>query len=223
MQSNAKQAMKFTSLILFVLIFSHCKSQEKTDAYSGFDPGLTTVKWKIEVRDGKAVTITTDPAKPKTFQRTLFRTQLPNFYFLDVSNIIPEREEKGFAIVEVGDRLLTLYNENVFSSKEELEKVLDKKDTLEYFPAIYLLKNISLSEAQKLPPVTSITDEKLAELRKLDGARKEKVRKIPENLKFERRLKLFAKQQFWLNAQLLLLGYKRENAEQNKFITEKLQ
>jgi len=214
--------MKFTSLIVFVLIFSHCKSQDNTDAYSGFDPDLTTINWKIEVRDGNAATITTNLAKPETFQRALFRTQFPNFYYLDVSNIIPERKEKGFAIVEVGDKLLTLYNENVFSNKEELDKVLDKKDTLEYFPAIYLVRDISLPEAQKLPPVTSITDEKLAELRKLDAVRKEKVRKIPENLEFERRLKIFGKQQFWLNAQLLLLGYKRENAEQRKFITEKL-
>ena len=215
--------MKFISLILCILIFSQCRSQEKTAIYSSFDPGLKKTQWKIEMQDKLGLTITTNLSKPETFQRTLYRTRLPSFYYVDISNIVPERKEKGFVIVEYGEKMLTLYNENIFSSKADVEKVLEKKDTLEYFPAIYLLKNISLSEAQKLPPVTSINDEKLSELRKLDEARKEKVRKIPGNLEFKKRLKIFGKQQFWLDAHLILLGYKREDAEQSKFILEKLQ
>ena len=215
--------MKFTSLILCVLIFDQCKSQEKSVTYSSFDPGLTKTNWKFEMQDKSAVTIMANPAKPETFQRALSSTKLPNFYYVEISNIVPDRKEKGFAIVEVSDKMLTLYNENIFSSKAEVEKVLKKKDTLEYFPAIYLVKDISLSEAQKLPAVTSINEEKLAELRKLDAARKEKVRKIPKSLEFEKRLKIFGKQLFWLDAQLLVLGYKRKDAEESKFITEKLQ
>lgn len=215
--------MKFISLICCVLIFSHCKSQEKTASYSYFDPGLTTTNWKIEMKGEETVNITTNFGEPKIFQRKLLRSQVPNFYYLEISNVVPGRKEKGFAILEYGDKMLTLYDENVFSSKEEAEKVLEKKDTLEYFSAIYLVKDISLSEAQKLPAVTNITDVKLAELRKLNASRKEKVRKIPKNLEFKKRLKIFAKQQFWLDAQLLVLGYKRKDAEESKFITEKLQ
>lgn len=215
--------MKFTSLIFCVMIFSYCKAQEKTTTYSSFDPGLTTTKWKIEVQDKQAITITSNPAKPETFQRALSRTKHPNFYCLEISNVVSDRKEKGFVIVEMGSKMLTLYNENIFPTKAEVEQVLEKKDTLEYFPAIYLVKDISLSEAQGLPAVTNITDEKLAELRKLDAARKEKLRKVPENLGFEKKLKIFGKQQFWLDAQLLVLGYKRKDAQESKFITEKLQ
>jgi len=215
--------MKFISLILCVLIISPCRSQEKTAIYSNFDPGLTKINWKIEMQDKSAVTITANLAKPATLKRALFSTKLPNFYYVEISDVVPDRKEKGFAIVEYGDKMLTLYHENIFSSVAEIEKLLEKKDSLEYFPAIYLVKDISLSQAQKLPAVTSITDEKLGELRKLNAARKVKVQNIPKNLEFKKRLKIFVKQHFWLDAQLLMLGYKRNNAEESKFILKKLQ
>lgn len=215
--------MKFIFLIIPFLISTICKSQENS-VYSSFDIDLTKTLWKIEMQDDSSVRISADFGKIETYTRALFPAQRANFFYLDVSGVIPDRKEKGFAIVEIDNKLLTLYHENIFSGKQEAEKILNKTDTLEYFSAIYMVKDISLLTAQKFPDVTKISVGKLAELRKLNQARQEKVRKIPTDLEFKRKMRIFAKQHFWLNAHLLLLGYMpSETPEQNKFIVEKLQ
>lgn len=217
--------MKTILFLLFsILIQVACKSQE-TQIYRGFDHNNSKIVLEFEIKNHSEIKITSDFEKKVILEGDLLSTGIENFYFLKVDEIIPQREEKGYAIVEIdeAENLLTFFYENTFPDKNSIIEILSEPIRLEEFMALYLVKDIDLKVLQNYPEITKITDEDLKTLKTLFHTRVEKLEAISEKVDFDKQMRIFMRHQLWFDAQLMLLGYKKiETETQQKWIVDLL-
>lgn len=211
-------------LISSILIQFTCQSQE-THIYRGFDQDNSKTVLEFEITNNAEIKITSDFEDKIILEGALSSTGIENFYYLKVDEIIPQREEKGYAIVEIDEvqKLLTFFYENTFPDKKSVLETLSEPIHLEEFMALYLVKDIDLKELQNFPDVTKINDEDLEQLKSLFHLRVEKLEKISEKVDFDKQMRIFMRHQLWFDAQLMLFGYKKiETEAQQKWIIDKL-
>ncbi|MFH6934416.1 hypothetical protein [Flavobacterium sp. FlaQc-30] len=200
-------------LIMILILFSliSCKSQE-TELFTVFGKELNNTLFTAKVNDKTSIVIeeNNDKLNEKIkVTEQLQSTTRQNIYFFQ-SNGLDSRKIKGLTVAEFieNDNVLCIYIDTIFANKEQVKKFISKPMNLEMAIPIYFVKNITLKQVNRMPTIKNISAEDLKTLKERNNQRVERLKLLPENLDDFTKLKLYMKQQTWLNTQCLLLGYK---------------